>query len=126
MNARWSRDSSCRRFTSKHSYSKHDSKGNGTVQRRNFPLLERWKTVCLSVIEKVLDQAECGAVKSFLNLLPLECSDPLPSHIDIAAFVDLNKASNDSGLVRYLGSRNYDIVLSRNYLVLYSGGFGYS
>ena len=29
-------------------------------------------------------------------------------------------------VMRYLGSRNYDIALSRNYLVLYSGGFGYS
>ena len=28
--------------------------------------------------------------------------------------------------MRYLGSRNYEFVLSRNYLVLYSGGFGYS
>ena len=28
--------------------------------------------------------------------------------------------------LRYLGLRNYDIALSRNYLVLYSGGFGYS
>ena len=29
-------------------------------------------------------------------------------------------------LMRYLGSRSYDIALSRNYLVLCSGGFGYS
>ena len=28
------------------------------------------------------------------------------------------------GVLRYLGSRNYDIELARKYLVLYSGGFG--
>ena len=35
----------------------------------NFPLLERWKTVGLSVIEKVLDQTDPGVVKSFSSLL---------------------------------------------------------
>ena len=38
--------------------------------------------------------------------------------------IPMNTLKKKHGVLRYLGSRNYDIELARKYLVLYSGGFG--